>query len=98
MNEKGGIFLKIQVCTIDKINFNPCKYSDTLRDSLLRMGQGFPIHVKQKENAYLCIDGHKRLSVISDILKKDPEHSLKNVKILVVNKARTESGTAKNHH
>lgn len=90
--------MKIQACNIDEIDFKPCEYSDALRDSLLRMGQGFPIHVKLHESTYLCIDGHKRLSAISDILKKDPEHSLKNIKILIVNKARTESGTAKNHH
>ena len=90
--------MKIQACNIDEIDFKPCEYSDALRDSLLRMGQGFPIHVKLKDNKYVCIDGHKRLSAISDILKKDPEHSLKNIKILIVNKARTESGTAKNHH
>lgn len=90
--------MKIQVCSIHQIEFETRPYHDSLRESLLRMGQGFPIYVKQHGSAYICIDGHKRLSAIQDILKKDSEHSLKSIKILVMNKARTASGTAKNHH
>lgn len=90
--------MKIQLCSIHDIEFQPCIYSESLYNSLMRMGQGFPIYVKQKEAAYVCLDGHKRLSAIMDILKKNPEHALKRIRILVVNNARTPSGTAKNHH
>lgn len=90
--------MKIQTCAILDIDFKPCSYSDSLRESLLRMGQGFPIRVKLTDGVYHCIDGHKRLSAISDILKKAHDHTLKNIKIVVVNNARTPSGTAKNHH
>ncbi len=90
--------MKIQTCVIHDIDFKPCSYSDALHESLLRMGQGFPIHVKLTDGVYRCIDGHKRLSAIKDILKKAPDHALKNIKIIVINNARTPSGTAKNHH
>lgn len=90
--------MKITVCSIDEIKYRTCAYSETLMNSLLRMGQGFPIHVKKKGSTYECIDGHKRLSAVCDILKKNPDHSLSKIKILVLNNARTPGGTPKNHH
>lgn len=90
--------MKIHICSIDEIEFLTRDYSEALINSLLRMGQGFPIYVKRQGTGFLCIDGHKRLNAIHDILNKDPNHSLKNIKIIILNSARTPSGTAKNHH
>lgn len=90
--------MKIQTCDIEDIQFQYTNYPQTLKESILRMGQGFAIHVKQVEHSYICLDGHKRLSAISDILRHDPNHQVRHVKILVMNSARTSSGTAKNHH
>lgn len=83
---------------ITDIQFEYITYPSSLKESLLRMGQGFAVHVKQKEQQFICLDGHKRLSAITDILKAQPDHPLKNIKILIMNGARTASGTAKNHH
>ncbi|MCD7949390.1 MAG: hypothetical protein LUG12_03885 [Erysipelotrichaceae bacterium] len=49
-------------------------YSQELYDSIMRIGFSFPITVSFDDNQYICIDGHKRLSVLNDILKKYPQY------------------------
>ncbi len=90
--------MKIETCFITDIQFKHVAYPSSLKESLLRMGQGFAVHVKQSERQFICVDGHKRLSAITDILKTQPDHPLQSIKILIMNGARTASGTAKNHH
>lgn len=56
---------------IKDIDFQYQSYTKELYDSILRIGFSFPIHVIQLNQHYQCIDGHKRLSALYDILKKD---------------------------
>lgn len=91
--------MKIQSTPFSTIQYVTCPYPNTLRESLQRMGQGFPIKVKELEDGSLhCMDGHKRCSAIASILQQHPKSKLQNVNIIIMNKARTSSGTTMNHH
>ncbi len=91
--------MKIEKVSARRIRFEKKVYPITLKESLLRMGLGFPIQVKMDENHCLyCVDGAKRLSAIDDILQDNPEHKLKEVSILLLDHARSASTQAKNHH
>ncbi len=71
---------------ISHIQFTYTSYTEELKNSILRIGFSFPIHVILKEKQYICIDGHKRLSVLKDILKDDPQyHRGSQVYILIKN-------------
>lgn len=90
--------MKILSIAIERIVYQPCAYDEELRQSLLRMGQGFPILIKKLDDThYQCLDGHKRLSAIHDICDEVPNTKLFHVKAILEN-ARTSSGTTKNHH
>lgn len=90
--------MKIVKLPFSQIRYETCAYEPSLKDSIERMGLGFPIHVRQiDEQLYQCVDGHKRLSVIHTLLAEG-NHKQELVKAIVLNSARTPSGTAKNHH
>lgn len=54
---------------ISEIQFITKPYSNSLYDSIIRIGFSFPIHVTYQDGQYQCVDGHKRLTALSDILK-----------------------------
>ncbi len=54
---------------ISQIEFITKPYSNSLYDSIIRIGFSFPIQVIYQDGQYYCIDGHKRLSALSDILQ-----------------------------
>lgn len=91
--------MKIHTIDFHTIAYTKKTYDSSLKESLLRMGIGFPLQVKQIDaNRYECVDGHKRLSAIHDILMDQSDHKLCHVKAVLLDQARTPSGTAKNHH
>ncbi|UTY38683.1 hypothetical protein NMU03_13865 [Allocoprobacillus halotolerans] len=66
--------MRINKIDIADIHFDYQKYPQTLYQSILRIGFSFPITINQEEQYYECIDGHKRLSVLHDILKDNPQY------------------------
>lgn len=68
-------FVKVKIYDIE---FEYQNYPPTLYDSVMRIGFSFPIHVIQRENRYICKDGHKRLSVLQDILQANPDYKRGN--------------------
>ncbi len=64
----------IKKVDISQIDFVYKKYNHSLYDSIMRIGFSFPIHVIEENERYQCIDGHKRLSVLSDILHAFPDY------------------------
>ncbi|MFR7592302.1 MAG: hypothetical protein ACLUVC_12710 [Longibaculum sp.] len=82
-------FIKIDISDID---FDYQNYSQSLYDSIERIGFSFPIHVEKKGTRYVCKDGKKRLSVLKDILKKNPHyHRGSQVCVLIENNESTRS-------
>ncbi|MEG0367949.1 MAG: hypothetical protein RR585_14000 [Coprobacillus sp.] len=67
--------MRIIKTDISKIKYNYQKYHQDLYDSVMRIGFSFPVHVQEVDNQYICIDGHKRLSVLHDILENNPDYS-----------------------
>lgn len=59
--------MKIRYVELDDICFNQVPYSDALYDSIKRIGLSFSIKTQYNDQMFQCIDGHKRLSVISKL-------------------------------
>ena len=66
--------MRIIKVDISQINYQYRDYDQNLYDSVMRIGFSFPIQLIIKDNKYLCLDGHKRLSVLQDILEKNPQY------------------------
>ncbi len=90
--------MKIDTALISDIQFERKPYDPSLKESLLRRGLCFPLQIRADHNSLICVDGAKRLSAITDILKEAPEHKLKYVQTVLLNHARSASTQAKNHH
>lgn len=84
--------MRIIKVPLSQIQFQYTTYSKNLYDSILRIGFSFPVKVMQENNQYRCIDGHKRLSVLHDILIHQPNyHRGDQVCIIVENNGNTRS-------
>ena len=87
----------IQAIDFNLITFTYCEYPPYLKSSLLRIGLNFPI-ILQSSNDYTCVDGHKRLSAIYDILQNDPDHKLKQVTCRFLHARSQNPKSLQNHH
>ncbi len=67
--------MRIIKTDISKIKFNYLDYNQELYNSIKRIGFSFPIQVDIVNDQYYCIDGHKRLSVLQDILINEPNYA-----------------------
>ena len=92
--------MRIEQIPLSAITFQKTAYPPALKASLLRAGLNFPIHVSMRENGCVCVDGHKRLSAIEDILAEDKDNpKFQTISILVIEHARTAPPyTLHNHH
>ncbi len=77
---------------INDIEFEYKEYEQSLYQSVERIGFSFPISVNIIDNKYICIDGHKRLSVLKDILMNNPDYKRgSEVVVLVKNNENSRS-------
>lgn len=84
--------MRIIKVELSKIKYNYQQYDQSLYDSILRIGFSFPISVTIKDNQYICLDGHKRLSVLKDILIHIPDYKRgQDVCVIVKNNDNTRS-------
>ena len=94
--------MRILKVPISEINFSKSEYNQQLYDSIIRIGFSFPIKVSLTENGYQCVDGHKRLSALEDILKDNPSYKRGNqVAVIVENNGNVRSNDCwrgRNHH
>ena len=63
--------MRIRKINFQEINFEYCSYPQSMYDSIKRIGLSFPIKVNIINGKYYCKDGHKRLSIIQDLLKNE---------------------------
>ena len=68
---------------IDEIIYIKKEYDSNLYESIIKRGVSIPIRVKAMDKGYECIDGHKRLSVLSDLSKIDVKYNY--VIVMIVN-------------
>lgn len=91
--------MRVEKIKIDDILYEHCEYEESLKQSLLRIGVSFPLHVKLCEQGYLCEDGHKRLSCIHDLLAQGEHEKLQYVPAIITQRARSAPPMyLKNHH
>lgn len=87
-----GDFMRINQLSLEDIQFDYISYPETLYHSIVRIGFSFPIKVRFENNKYYCIDGHKRLSALYDILKDVPNYKRGNkVNVIIDNNGNTRS-------
>lgn len=72
---------------LSSIHFELREPRESLKKSVLRVGVSFPVKVRQNEDgSYVCVDGHQRLTILSELSKMQPEHRfLKRFPVVVVN-------------
>ena len=63
--------MRIRKINFQEINFEYRSYPQSMYDSIKRIGLSFPIKVNIIDGKYYCKDGHKRLSIIQDLLKNE---------------------------
>ena len=76
--------MRIQQIDISEIEFKETEYSDSLLASIKRIGLSLPIKVKLENNRYYCVDGHKRLSAISQINDHELYQKRRKINIVIV--------------
>ena len=63
--------MRIRKINFQEINFEYRSYPQSMYDSVKRIGLSFAIKVNIINGKYYCKDGHKRLSIIQDLLKNE---------------------------
>jgi ParB-like chromosome segregation protein Spo0J len=81
--------MRLKKIAISDIQFTYQEYDTVLLQSVQRIGLSFPIKVKVMDDHYICSDGHKRLSVLQDLLKE--EIHTKQVNCIVINDGSSRS-------
>lgn len=91
--------MRILQISLSDLNFNKTAYSMTLYDSISRIGLNFPIQIEKNEHGYQCIDGHKRLSAIMDIIKKNGySDKFKTIPCMLLTSRSAPPDHLRNHH
>lgn len=83
--------MRIQQVDISEIKFETKEYSQSMYDSIVRIGLSFPIKVSIEDGRYCCQDGHKRLSAINDMMDLAIYTKRRKINIVVVNNGNTRS-------
>ena len=63
--------MRIRKINVEEINFEYRSYPQSINDYIKIIGLSFPIKVNIIDGKYYCKDGHKRLSIIQDLLKNE---------------------------
>lgn len=83
--------MRIQQVDIENIIFIKKDYSESLYESIKRIGLSFPVKVIIKDDKYYCQDGHKRLSAILDMINEDIYAKRRKINIIVMNNGNSRS-------
>lgn len=84
--------MRIKQLSIKNINYIKTEYTQSLYESIKRIGLSFPLKITMKDNQYYCVDGNKRLSAIHDILKNETGYEkLNQINIIIINDGSTRS-------
>ncbi len=84
--------MRIRKICYQDIIFDYCSYPESMYDSVKRIGLSFPIKVNYVDGKYYCIDGHKRLSIIHDLLLNEEGYERrKDVPYIIYNDGSSRS-------
>ncbi|MGN1183128.1 MAG: ParB N-terminal domain-containing protein [Faecalibacillus sp.] len=91
-DKKERYVMRIKKINYQYIHFEYKQYSQSLYDSIKRIGLSFPIKVNMIDHQYYCIDGHKRLSAIQDLLKNEKGYEKRQeIPFIIYNDGSTRS-------
>ena len=77
--------MRLNKLRLNDIKYEYKEYSKELYESINRIGFSFPIQVKHIQDIYICEDGHKRLSVLHDLLQQDPHYWRGDEVVVIIN-------------
>lgn len=86
-----GILFKVIKMRMKKVNIEDIIYINTdypisLLESIERIGLSFALKVSYRDGKYICLDGHKRLSAIHDLINAGKTRSrITSVNVIVMN-------------
>lgn len=92
--------MEILFLALSNIHFEEKTYSISLYESIQRISLNFPIQVTCDENGcYHCVDGHKRLSVIQQILQEQCDHpKFQTIRCVLHSSRSAPPNFLRNHH
>ena len=78
--------MRIISLTLDQIQYETKEYETSLKESVLRRGLAFPLKIRFENNQYICEDGHKRLTILSELALTNPTHRyVTKIPVILVN-------------
>lgn len=83
--------MRIQQVDISEIIYIKKEYTNSMYESIKRIGLSFPIKVIIKNNRYYCQDGHKRICAISNMINEDEYQKRRKINIVVMNNGNSRS-------
>ena len=84
--------MRVNRLNITDIKYEEKEYTPSMYQSIKRIGLSFPIKVNLVDGTYYCLDGHKRLCAIRDIIASDASlESLGDINVIIYNDGSTRS-------
>ncbi|MFQ8706276.1 MAG: hypothetical protein ACLR9T_09450 [Thomasclavelia sp.] len=83
--------MRIQQIDISEIIYEKKDFTDSMYESIKRIGLSFPIKVIIKNGRYYCQDGHKRISAINEMISEDIYQKRRKINIIVMNNGNNRS-------
>lgn len=83
--------MRIQQVDISEIIYEKKDFTDSMYESIKRIGLSFPIKVIIENDKYYCQDGHKRISAISKMINEDIYQKRRKINIVVMNNGNSRS-------
>lgn len=88
--------MRVIALNLDQIQYDKKEVPETLKESVLRRGLAFPLKVNQiDDDHYVCIDGHKRLTILNELKEMVPDHRyLKQIPVIIQNSENVRTNDA----
>ena len=78
--------MRIISLKLEDIQFERKSYESSLKESVLRRGLAFPLKIRFENNVYVCLDGHKRLTILEELSQNEPNHRyVQKIPVILVN-------------
>lgn len=84
--------MRIISLSLSQIQFETKDYELSLKESVLKRGLAFPLKIRIENDQYICEDGHKRLTILSELALTDPNHKyVLKIPVILVNTSNNRS-------
>lgn len=84
--------MRIISLSLSQIQFETKDYELSLKESVLKRGLAFPLKIRIENDQYICEDGHKRLTILSELALIVPNHKyVLKIPVILVNTSNNRS-------